>query len=393
MKRKNRITIVGSGYVGMSLAALLSNENEVIVLDIDAKRIDKINNNLSTIPDNYLKEYLLKNTLDISGTLCKKEAYTNSNFIIIATPTDYNIVTNGFDTSSVDSCIKDAIKYNKKALIVIKSTLPIGHTDKLRSIYNSERIIFSPEFLREGSALYDNLYPSRIIIGGATSLSKDFGKILNKATTKKNVTTIFMPSSEAEAVKLFANTYLAMRVSFFNELDSFALVNNLDSRYIIDGVSSDARIGAGYNNPSFGYGGYCLPKDTKQLLSSYEMIPQDIIKSIVESNITRKDFISSQIINKKPSSVGIYRLVMKEGSENSKFSAILDIVKKLIDENIRVYIYEPLHSVEDTFNKAEYINDFNKFVDSSDLIIANRNSSQLDNCRNKVFTRDLYGES
>ena len=268
--------------------------------------------------------------------------------------------------------------------------MPIGHTAKLRAKYNSERIIFSPEFLREGFSLYDNLYPSRIIISLESPLSKDFATILNNATLKKNVPTIFMPSSEAEAVKLFANTYLAMRVAFFNELDSYALVNNLNPRDIIDGVTLDPRINKGYCNPSFGYGGYCLPKDTKQLLSNFQMVPQDLIKSIVKSNNIRKDFIASQIVNKKARIVGIYRLAMKHGSENSKSSAILDIINSLIEKDIKVYIYEPDDSVKYTYDNIEYIDDFNKFVNLSDLIIANRNSPELNNFQNKVFTRDLY---
>ena len=389
MSKKLKITIVGSGYVGMSLAVLFAQDNDVLVLDIDAKRVSMINKKISTISDTDIDSFLLKNNVSISATLEKIEAYKDSDFIVIATPTNYNSRTNNFDTSSVDSVVKDAIILNKNALVIIKSTIPVGYTRSLQRKYSTKRIIFSPEFLREGRALYDNLYPSRIIIGSKCERSKNFAKLLEQAAKKQEIKTLFMQSDEAEAVKLFANTFLAMRVSFFNELDSYALAHSLDSRSIIEGVCLDERIQDGYNNPSFGYGGYCLPKDTKQLLANYDQIPQTLIEAIVSSNKTRKDFIADQILTKKPKIVGFYRLVMKEGSDNIRSSAVQGIIKRIMEKNIEVIIFEPSYA-ENSFYGAKLIRDLTKFKSLSDIIIANRDSETLNDVRTKVFTRDLF---
>ena len=389
MSKKLKITIVGSGYVGMSLAVLFAQDNDVLVLDIDAKRVSMINKKISTISDTDIDSFLLKNNVSISATLEKIEAYKDSDFIVIATPTNYNSRTNNFDTSSVDSVVKDAIILNKNALVIIKSTIPVGYTRSLQRKYSTKRIIFSPEFLREGRALYDNLYPSRIIIGSKCERSKNFAKLLEQAAKKQEIKTLFMQSDEAEAVKLFANTFLAMRVSFFNELDSYALAHSLDSRSIIEGVCLDERIQDGYNNPSFGYGGYCLAKDTKQLLANYDQIPQTLIEAIVSSNKTRKDFIADQILTKKPKIVGFYRLVMKEGSDNIRSSAVQGIIKRIMEKNIEVIIFEPSYA-ENSFYGAKLIRDLTKFKSLSDIIIANRDSETLNDVRTKVFTRDLF---
>ena len=341
MTNKRKITIVGSGYVGMSLAVLLSQYNNVVVLDIDPTRVDKINNKISTVADNEIDEFFSTKKLNLEATLEKQAAYEDASFIIIATPTNYDPDTNQFDTTSVDSVVKDALDFNKDALVIIKSTIPVGHTSKLQKLHDTDRIIFSPEFLREGLALKDNLFPSRIIIGSNNNAGKVFAKLLAEGAIKNDIEVIFIPSTEAEAVKLFSNTYLAMRVSFFNELDSFALANDLDTASIINGVCLDERIGSGYNNPSFGYGGYCLPKDTKQLLANYNQVPQTLIQAIVSSNTTRKDFISDEIIKRKPKVVGFYRLAMKEGSDNFRSSAIQGIINRVKAKGIEVIIYEP----------------------------------------------------
>ena len=389
LSKKLKITIVGSGYVGMSLAVLFAQDNDVLVLDIDAKRVSMINKKISTIADTDIDSFLLNNNVSISATLEKIEAYKDSDFIVVATPTNYNSRTNNFDTSSVDSVVKDAIRLNKNALVIIKSTIPVGYTRSLQRKYSTKRIIFSPEFLREGRALYDNLYPSRIIIGSNCERSKNFAKLLEQAAKKQEIKTLFMQSDEAEAVKLFANTFLAMRVSFFNELDSYALAHSLDSRSIIEGVCLDERIKDGYNNPSFGYGGYCLPKDTKQLLANYDQIPQTLIEAIVSSNKTRKDFIADQILTNKPKIVGFYRLVMKEGSDNIRSSAVQGIIKRIMEKNIEVIIFEPSYA-EISFYGAKLIRDLTKFKSLSDIIIANRDSETLNDVRTKVFTRDLF---
>ena len=387
-----KITIVGTGYVGMSLSVLLAQKNEVIALDIDKVRVDKINNKISTVKDSYIENFLDTKELSIVATTDPKMAYKNADYIIIATPTNYDESTSKFDTSSVDTVIKDAMEMNKGALIVIKSTIPIGHTKKLQDNFLTDRIVFSPEFLREGSALEDNLYPSRIIVGGSCLKSQNFASILIDSSLKDNVDVFFMSSTEAEAVKLFANTYLAMRVSFFNELDSYALVNNLNTKDILNGVCSDDRIGKQYNNPSFGYGGYCLPKDSKQLLSNYQNVPQNLIEAIVLSNDTRKEFISNEIIKINPNIVGFYRLNMKEGSDNSRSSAIKGVIDRIKNKNIRVLLYEPSINT-DKFDKVDICNDLDEFKKLSDLIVTNRHSPLLKDVEYKVFSRDIFQEN
>jgi UDPglucose 6-dehydrogenase len=389
VKVKVKVTVVGSGYVGISQAVLLAAFNDVTVLDIDAERIRKINNRQSTVVDKEIEISFAEDALSISGTLDIKVAYSDAEFIIVATPTDYDPITNHFDTSSVDRVIKDAMDYNHKALIVIKSTLPVGHTQTLRDQYKTDRIVFSPEFLREGYALYDNQYPSRIIVGSKCALGRKFGDLLVKASKNNVIEPLFIESAEAEAVKLFANTYLAMRVSFFNEMDSYALFHGLDTKEIINGVCLDDRIRAGYNNPSFGYGGYCLPKDTKQLLANFGQVPQTLIQAIVSSNTTRKDFIAEHILRKNPKTVGFYRLVMKQGSDNFRSSAIQGIIERVKASGVEILIYEPL--LEDVFLSGfRVVRDLEEFKAQSDIIVANRNASDLSDCNAKVFTRDVF---
>jgi UDPglucose 6-dehydrogenase len=390
MKNKTKITIVGSGYVGMSLAVLFAKYNHVVVLDIDPTRIDLVNNNQSTVIDKEIEAFLNENELSLSATLDKNSAYMGASFVVVATPTNYDINTKCFDTSSVDSVVNDALELNADAIIVIKSTIPVGHTKSLQEKHNTDRIIFSPEFLREGQALKDNLHPSRIIVGSHLDAGKVFADLLVEGAIKSKIKTLFMDSTEAEAVKLFANTYLAMRVSFFNELDSYALVHDLDTKSIIKGISYDERIGEGYNNPSFGYGGYCLPKDTKQLLANYGKIPQTLIGAIVSSNSTRKDLITNSIIQLNPKVVGIYRLIMKEGSDNFRASAIQGIIKRIRACGINVVIYEPTY-YEAEFFKSKVIESLDEFKNISDIIVSNRMSSELDDVREKIFTRDLFG--
>ena len=386
---KVKVTVVGSGYVGISQAVLLAAFNDVTVLDIDAERIRKINNRQSTVVDKEIEISFAEDALSISGTLDIKVAYSDAEFIIVATPTDYDPITNHFDTSSVDRVIKDAMDYNHKALIVIKSTLPVGHTQTLRDQYKTDRIVFSPEFLREGYALYDNQYPSRIIVGSKCALGRKFGDLLVKASKGNVIEPLFIESAEAEAVKLFANTYLAMRVSFFNEMDSYALFHGLDTKQIINGVCLDDRIRAGYNNPSFGYGGYCLPKDTKQLLANFGQVPQTLIQAIVSSTTTRKDFIAEHILRKNPKTVGFYRLVMKQGSDNFRSSAIQGIIERVKASGVEILIYEPL--LEDVLLSGfRVVRDLEEFKAKSDIIVANRNASDLSDCNAKVFTRDVF---
>ena len=389
---KAKLTVVGSGYVGMSLAVLLAKDNDVKVLDIDAERIEKINNFQSTIADKDIVQYLSNEKLSLSATLDEEIAYQDSDFIIIATPTNYDIETNQFDTGAVDSVVEEALIKNSKALIIIKSTIPVGHTKSLQDKFKTSRIIFSPEFLREGQALHDNLYPSRIIVGSECELGVKFAHLLQQASDKKEVDTLFMKSTEAEAVKLFANTYLAMRVSFFNELDSYALANELDTKSIIQGVSLDDRIGDSYNNPSFGYGGYCLPKDTKQLLANYEHVPQTLIKAIVSSNTTRKDFIADEIRKLNPKLVGFYRLVMKADSDNFRSSAIQGIMKRIKAKGIEVVVFEPELDQEE-FYGSKVIVDLNEFKEMSDIIVTNRKATTLEDVEHKCFTRDLFGDN
>lgn len=388
---KEKITIVGSGYVGMSLSVLFAQHNEVVILDTDPVRVEKVNKMQSTVKDKDIQNILKNNKLNLSATLEKDLAYQESKFIVVATPTNYDPKNNFFDTSSVDEVVSDALKFNPDALIIIKSTLPIGHTHFLQKTHDTDRIIFSPEFLREGHALMDNLYPSRIIIGSHSNLAKKFAELLTFSSNLDKINTIFISSTEAEAVKLFANSYLAMRVSFFNELDSFALSNDLDSKNIIQGVCSDDRIGNGYNNPSFGYGGYCLPKDTKQLLAHFKNVPQKLISSIVSSNEIRKDFISRLIIDQNPKVVGIFRLIMKSGSDNFRSSAVQGIINRLAKKGIEIIIYEPRLDSE-KFLDYDVISDLNYFKKTSDLIIANRNSDEIKDVEDKCFSRDLFGE-
>lgn len=387
--KKTKITVVGSGYVGISLGALLAKKNDVTILDIDANRVKKINSMQSTIADAEIENFLSNNELFLAATLDKKEAYTDANFIVIATPTNYDNNNNYFDTSSVDSVVLDALKINPDALIIIKSTVPVGHTESLNQKYNTDRIVFSPEFLREGQSLKDNLYPSRIIIGSMLSSAKDFANLLSEAALKKDIEILFIPSTEAEAIKLFANTYLAMRICFFNELDSFALVHNLDTESIINGICLDNRIGLGYNNPSFGYGGYCLPKDTKQLLANYNQVPQTLMKAIVTSNDTRKDFIANEVLKKKPKVVGFYRLVMKSGSKNFRSSAILGIIERIKAKDVEIIIYEPILHDKFYFDSL-IVSNLEKFKQKSDIIVVNRISPELEDVHAKCFTRDIF---
>ena len=376
----------------MSLSVLFAQNHEVVVLDIDPKRVSKINNSKSTVSDDEIDKFFDEKQLNISATLDKNQAYKGADFIVVATPTNYDPDTNRFDTDSVESVISDALEINSSALIVIKSTIPVGYTKFLKQKYKTEKLVFSPEFLREGKALTDNLYPSRIIVGGECKSSIEFSKLLQQGAQKAQIDTIFMKSTEAEAVKLFANTYLAMRVSFFNELDSYALANDLETKSIIDGVCLDERIGKNYNNPSFGYGGYCLPKDTKQLLANYEHVPQTLIKAIVSSNTTRKDFIAEEIRKLNPKVVGFYRLVMKVNSDNFRSSAIQGIMKRIKAKGIKVVVFEPeLHNSE--FFGSKVLTDFDEFSELSDVIVANRVSERLHKVQHKCFTRDLFGEN
>ena len=374
----------------MSLSALLAQHNEVTVLDIDAEKVDKINNKKTTVPDKYMEMFLTNKTLSLSATIDKRIAYKNSNFIIISTPTDYDLERNFFDTSAVDNVVEDALKLNDNALIIIKSTVPVGHTKMLQKKFKTERVIFSPEFLREDHALRDNLYPSRIIIGGKKKIGKQFFNMLHQGAEKKDIEVLYIHSDEAEAVKLFANTYLAMRISFFNELDSYALVRDLRSKKIIEGVCLDERIGNGYNNPSFGYGGYCLPKDTKQLLANYRQVPQTLIEAIVSSNGTRKDFIANDILKKKPKVVGFHRLVMKKGSNNFRSSAIQGVMKRIKAKGVNVVIYEPFLNEEYFFN-SKVLKSLDEFKKLSNLIVSNRMTDDLLDVKEKVYTRDLFG--
>jgi UDPglucose 6-dehydrogenase len=390
LTNKTKITVVGSGYVGMSLGVLLAQHNDVVVLDVDPARVDKVNNKQSTVADAEIEAFLANKKLNLTATLSKQAAYKNASFVVVATPTNYNPDTNRFDTSSVDAVVSDALELNSDALVVIKSTIPVGHTKSLQQDHNTDRVIFSPEFLREGQALKDNLYPSRIIVGSQLMAGKQFANLLVNGAEKKDVETLFIHSTEAEAVKLFANTYLAMRVSFFNELDSYALAHDLDTKSITNGVCLDERIGVGYNNPSFGYGGYCLPKDTKQLLANYGQVPQTLIQAIVSSNTTRKDFIADSIIELNPKVVGIYRLVMKQGSDNFRASAIQGIMKRIKAKGIEVVIYEPTYN-EAEFFKSKVIDSLDEFKNTADVIVSNRMSAELDGVEEKVFTRDLFG--
>ena len=386
-----KITIVGTGYVGLSLGTLLSQYHEVVALDIDNKKINAINEKTSPIEDSGIINYFKNKKLNLLATANKKIAYQGSNFIIICTPTNYDLETNEFDTATVRSSIKDAIKINPDCPIIIKSTIPVGFTNDVKKFFNKDNIIFSPEFLREGRALEDNISPSRIIVGDTSQDATNFAELLKQivANKSKNVQIDFMKSSEAEAVKLFSNTYLAMRIAYFNELDSYCEINNLNTSKVINGTGSDPRIGNYYNNPSFGYGGYCLPKDTQQLLKNYEKVPSKLIQAIVDANTTRKDFIADQILKKTSGIVGIYRLVMKEGSDNIRESAVQGVMKRIKSKGIKVIIYEP--KIKDNlFFGSEVFKDLNKFKSSSDLIVANRYSKELEDVLYKVYSRDIF---
>lgn len=389
---KIKVTVVGSGYVGLSIGVLLAQANEVVILDIDSSRVKKINNKESTIADKDIELFLSKKDLSLSASVEKKFAYKNANFIVVATPTNYDPSTNSFDTSSVDKVVEDALFLNSSAVVVIKSTIPLGHTRYLQKKFKTKRVIFSPEFLREGSALKDNLYPSRIIVGSNCDNGIKFANLLKESAQKENIETLFIESSEAEAVKLFANTYLAMRVSFFNELDSYALTNNLNTKSIINGICLDERIGNGYNNPSFGYGGYCLPKDTKQLLANFKEVPQTLIEAIVTSNDTRKDFIANEISKRFPKVVGFYRLAMKQGSDNFRSSAIQGIMRRIKAKGISVVVYEPSLKTN-SFYEYDVLNSLEEFKNNADIIIANRLSNDLNDVSEKVFSRDIFKEN